>query len=133
MTKQLQSETLQFNLYKMYKMTTKTRSEIMTKKTRSEIGREASAYFAPNWHLCQNYTESGSFLTIHKNIKASIHKNAQDSTIVECNFYDTNAIVTDWLQVLSNPLRLFRGLNDCKHYLLHPRQATFYTYTKGNK
>jgi hypothetical protein len=133
MTKQLQSETLQFNLYKMYKMTTKTRSEIMTKKTRSEIGREASAYFAPNWHLCQNYTESGSFLTIHKNIKASIHKNAQDSTIVECNFYDTNAIVTDWLQVLSNPLRLFRGLNDCKHYLFHPRQATFYTYTKGTK
>ena len=132
MTDQLQSETLQFNLYKMYKMTTKTRSEIMTKKTRSEIGREASAYFAPNWHLCQNYTESGSFLTIHKNIKASIHKNAQDSTIVECNFYDTNAIVTDWLQVLSNRLRLFRGLNDCKHYLLHPRQATFYTYTKGN-
>jgi len=133
MTKQLQSETLQFNLYKMYKMTTKTRSEIMTKKTRSEIGREASAYFAPNWHLCQNYTESGSFLTIHKNIKASIHKNAQDSTIVECNFYDTNAIVTDWLQVLSNPLRLFRGLNDCKHYLFHPRQATFFTNTKGTK
>ena len=133
MTKQLQSETLQFNLYKMYKMTTKTRSEIMTKKTRSEIGREASAYFAPNWHLCQNYTESGSFLTIHKNIKASIHKNGQQSTIVECNLYRTNAIVTDWLQVLSNPLRLFRGLNDCKHYLLRPRQATFYTYTKGTK
>jgi len=52
---------------------------------------------------------------------------------VECNFYDTKAIVTDWLQVLSNPLRLFRGLNDCKHYLFHPRQATFYTYTKGTK
>ena len=114
MTKQPQSETLQFNLYKMYKMTTKTRSEIMTKKTRSEIGREASAYFAPNWHLCQNYTESGSFLTIHKNIKASIHKNTQQTTIVECNLYRTNAIVTDWLQVLSNPLRLFRELKDCK-------------------
>ena len=133
MTKQAFGNPEQFNLYKMYKMTTKTRSEIMTKKTRSEIGREASAYFAPNWHLCQNYTESGSFLTIHKNIKASIHKNAQDSTILECNFYDTNAIVTDWLQVLSNPLRLFEGLNDCKHYLLHPCQATFYTYTKGTK
>jgi len=133
MTKQLQSETLQFNLYKMYKMTTKTRSEIMTKKTRSGIGIEASAYFAPNWHLCQNYAENGSFLTVHKNIKASIHKNAQQTTIVECNFYDTKAIVTDWLQVLSNPMRLFRGLNDCKHYLLHPRQATFYTYRKGTK
>jgi len=114
-------------------MTKKTRSEIMTKKTRSGIGREVSAYFAPNWHLCQNYTESGSFLTIHKNIKASIRKNGQASTIVECNFYDTKAIVTDWLQVLSNRLRLFRGLNDCKHYLSHPRQATFYTYTKGTK
>jgi len=114
-------------------MTKKTRSEIMTKKKWSEIGRKASAYFAPNYHLCQNYTESGSFLTIHKNIKASIHKNAQDSTIVECNFYDTKAIVTDWLQVLSNRLRLFRGLNDCKHYLFHPHQATFYTYTKGTK
>ena len=123
----------QFNLYKMYKMTKKKGSEIMTKKTRSGIGREVSAYFAPNWHLCQNYTESGSFLTIHKNIKASIRKNGQASTIVECNFYDTKAIVTDWLQVVSNPLRLFRGLNDCKHYLLHPRQATFYTYTKGTK
>jgi len=104
----------QFKLYKMYKMTKKTRSEIMTKKTRSEIGREASAYFAPNWHLCQNYTESGSFLTVHKNIKASIHKNAQQSTIMECNCYRTKAIVTDWLQVLSNPLRLFRELKDCK-------------------
>jgi len=114
-------------------MTTKTRSEIMTKKTRSKIGREVSAYFAPNHHLRQNYDQNDSFLTVHKNIKASIHKNAQDSKIVECNFYDTNAIVTDWLQVLSNPLRLFRGLNDCKHYLLHPRQATFYTYTKGTK
>ena len=133
MTKQLQSETLQFNLYKMYKMTTKTRSEIMTKKKRSKIGREVSACFAPNYHLCQNYAQSGSFLTVHKNIKASIHKNAQDSTIVECNFYDTKAIVTDWLQVLSNRLRLFRGLNDCKHYLFHPCQATFYTYTKGTK
>ena len=36
MTDQLQSETLQFNLYKMYKMTKKTQSQIMTKKTRSE-------------------------------------------------------------------------------------------------
>ena len=114
-------------------MTKKTRSKIMTKKTRSKIGREVSAYFAPNHHLRQNYDQNDSFLTVHKNIKASIHKNAQDSKIVECNFYDTNAIVTDWLQVLSNPLRLFRGLNDCKHYLLHPRQATFYTYTKGTK
>ena len=56
-------------------MTKKKESKKITKKTRSEIGREASAYFAPNWHLCQNYTESGSFLTVHKN--------AQDSTIVE--------------------------------------------------
>ena len=56
-------------------MTKKTRSGIMTKKPRSGIGREVSAYFAPNYHLCQNYTESGSFLTVHKNIKASIHKN----------------------------------------------------------
>ena len=65
MTKQLQSETLQFNLYKMYKMTKKTRSEIMTKKTRSRIGMEVSAYFAPNYHLCQNYAENASFLTVH--------------------------------------------------------------------
>ena len=115
------------------KMTKKKRSEIMTKKKQSKIGREVSAYFATNYHLCQNYTESGSFLTIHKNIKASIRKNGQASTIVECNFYDTKAIVTDWLQVLSNRLRLFRGLNDCKHYLLHPRQATFYTYREGTK
>ena len=114
-------------------MTKKTRSDIMTKKKRSELGREFTTYFAPNYHLCHNYTESGSFLTVHKNIKASIRKNGQASTIVECNFYDTKAIVTDWLQVLSNRLRLFRGLNDCKHYLLHPRQATFYTYTKGTK
>ncbi len=112
-------------------MTKKKGSKLLTRQTRSEIGREASAYFAANWHLCQNYTKSGSFLTIHKNIKASIRKNGQASTIVECNFYDTNAIVTDWLQVVSNPLRLFRGLNDCKHYLFYPRQATFYTYTKG--
>ena len=102
-------------------MTKETRSEIMTKNTRSGIGREVSAYFAPNYHLCQNYTESGSFLTVHKNIKASIHKNAQQSTIMECNLYRTNAIVTDWLQLLSNPLQLFRGLNDCKDYLFHPR------------
>ncbi len=74
-------------------MTKETRSEIMTKKTRSEIGREASAYFAPNYHLCQNYAENGSFLTVHKS--------AQSSKIVECNRYRTNAIVTDWLQVLS--------------------------------
>jgi len=58
-------------------MTKKTRSEIMTKKTRSGIGREASAYFAANYHLCQNYTENGSFLTVHKS--------AQSSIIVECN------------------------------------------------
>jgi len=45
--------------------------------------KPSHAYFAPNYHLCQNYTESGSFLTIHKNIKASIHKNAQDFTIME--------------------------------------------------
>ena len=114
-------------------MTKKTRSEIMTKKKWSEIGRKASAYFAPNYHLCQNYAQNDSFLTVHKNIKASILKNEQQSTMVECNLYRTNAIVTDWLQVLLNPLRLFRGLNDCKHYLLHPRQATFYTYTKGTK
>ena len=114
-------------------MTKKTRSKLLTRQTRSKIGREVSAYFAPNHHLCQNYTENGSFLTVYKNIKASIRKNGQASTIVECNFYDTKAIVTDWLQVVSNPLRLFRGLNDCKHYLLHPRQATFYTYTKGTK
>ncbi len=97
-------------------MTKKTRSEIMTKKTRSEIGREASAYFAPNYYLCQNYTENDSFLTIHKNIKASIHKNAQDSTIVECNFYRS---------ILKVPLELLG--------VLHPSQATFYTYTEGTK
>ena len=97
-------------------MTKETRSEIMTKKTRSEIGREASAYFAPKYHLCQNYAESGSFLTVHKNIKTSIHKNGQQSTMVECNLYRTNAKVT--LELLS---------------VLHPRQATFYTYTKGTK
>jgi len=67
MTKQLQSETLQFNLYKMYRMTKQV----------------SHSYFAPNHHLCQNYTESGSFLTIHKNIKASIRKNAQETTIME--------------------------------------------------
>jgi len=88
----------------------------MTKKKWSEIGRKASAYFAPNYHLCQNYAENGSFLTVHKNIKASIHKNAQQTTIVECNLYRTNAKVT--LELLS---------------VLHPRQATFYTYTKGTK
>ena len=88
----------------------------MTKKKWSEIGRKASAYFAPNYHLCQNYAENGSFLTVHKNIKASIHKNAQQTTIVECNLYRTNAKVT--LELLS---------------VLHPRQATFYTYTKGTR
>ena len=46
-------------------MTKETRSDIITKKTRSEIGREASAYFAPNYHLCQNYAENASFLTVH--------------------------------------------------------------------
>ena len=97
-------------------MTKKKGSKLLTRQTRSEIGREASAYFAPNYHLCQNYTESGSFLTVHKNIKASIHKNAQQTTIVECNLYRTNAKVT--LELLS---------------VLHPRQATFYTYTKGTK
>ena len=88
----------------------------MTKKKWSEIGREASAYFAPKYHLCQNYTENGSFLTVHKNIKTSIHKNGQQSTMVECNLYRTTAKVT--LELLS---------------VLHPRQATFYTYTKGTK
>ena len=101
MTKQPFGNPEQFKLYKMYKMTKKKGSGIMTKKTGSEIGREASAYIAPNWHLCQNYAENGSFLTVHKNIKASIHKNAQQTTMVECNLYRTNAIVTDWLQVLS--------------------------------
>ena len=102
-------------------MTKKKGSKLLTRQTRSNIGRKASAYSAPNWHLCQNYAENGSFLTVHKNIKASIHKNAQQSTIMECNLYRTNAIVTDWLQLLSNPLQLFRGLNDCKDYLFHPR------------
>ena len=90
-------------------MTKETRSEIMTKKTRSGIGREASAYFAPNYHLCQNYDQNDSFLTVHKNIKASIHKNAQDSTIVECNFYDTNAIVTDWYKCYQTPCDCLEG------------------------
>ena len=62
-------------------MTEKTRSGILTKKTWSEIGREASAYFAPNYHLCQYYAENGSFLTVHKS--------AQSSRIVECNRYYT--------------------------------------------
>ena len=83
MTEQAFGNSEQFKLYKMYKMTKKKGSEIMTKKTRSGIGIQASAYFAPNWHLCQNYTESGIFLTIHKNIKASIRKNAQETTIME--------------------------------------------------
>ena len=74
-------------------MTKKKGSKKMTKKTRSEIGRAFTAYFAPNYHLCQNYAENGSFLTVHKS--------AQSSKIVECNRYRTNAIVTDWLQVLS--------------------------------
>jgi len=97
-------------------MTKKKGSKLLTRQTRSEIGREASAYFAPNYHLCQNYAENGSFLTVHKNIKTSIHKNGQQSTMVECNLYRTNAKVT--LELLS---------------VLHPRQATFYTYTKGTK
>ena len=62
-------------------MTKKTRSELLTRKTWSEIGREASAYFAPNHRLCQNYAENGSFLTIHKS--------AQSSRIVECNLYQS--------------------------------------------
>jgi len=56
-------------------MTKKTLSGIVTRKTWSEIGREASAYFAANYHLCQNYAENGSFLTVHKS--------AQSSRIVE--------------------------------------------------
>ena len=55
MTEQAFGNSEQFKLYKMYKMTTKTLSDIITKKTRSEIGREVSAYIAPNYHLCQNY------------------------------------------------------------------------------
>ena len=83
-------------------MTKETSSEIMTKKTRSEIGREASEYIAPNYHLCQNYTENGSFLTVHKNIKTSIHKNEQTSRIVESNRYHPTAKVTLSSQVLSS-------------------------------
>ena len=45
----------QFKLYKMYKMTKKKGSKLLTRQTRSKIGREVSAYFAPNYHLCQNY------------------------------------------------------------------------------
>ena len=97
-------------------MTKKKGSNLLTRQTRSKIGREVSAYFAPNWHLCQNYAENGSFLAVYKNIKTSIHKNGQQFTIVECNLYRTNAKVT--LELLS---------------VLHPRQATFYTYTKGTK
>ena len=97
-------------------MTKKKGSKLLTRQTRSNIGRKASAYSAPNYHLCQNYAENGSFLTVHKNIKTSIHKNGQQSTMVECNLYRTNAKVT--LELLS---------------VLHPRQATFYTYTKGTK
>jgi len=74
-------------------MTKKKGSKLLTRQTRSNIGRKASAYSAPNYHLCQNYAENGSFLTVHKS--------AQSSKIVECNRYRTNAIVTDWLQVLS--------------------------------
>ena len=77
-------------------MTKETRSEIMTKKTRSGIGREVSAYFAPNWHLCQNYAENGSFLTVHKS--------ARSSTMVECSRDDTIAIVTLSSQVLLTTL-----------------------------
>ena len=53
-------------------MTKKTRSEIMTKKKRSEIGREASAYFAPNYHLCQNYAENANLVTVHKSAQSCI-------------------------------------------------------------
>ena len=88
-------------------MTKKTRSGIMTKKPRSGIGREVSAYFAPNYHLCQNYTESGSFLTVHKNIKASIHKN------MECNHNDTSALVTLSSQTLVRQrITNFSNVND---------------------
>jgi len=89
-------------------VTKKTRSDIMTKKKRSELGREFTTYFAPNYHLCQNYTESGSFLTVHKS--------AQSSTIAECNLYRSILKVT--LELLG---------------VLHPSQATFYTYTEGTK
>ena len=97
-------------------MTKKKGSNLLTRQTRSKIGREVSAYFAPNWHLCQNYAENGSFLTVHKNIKTSIHKNEQTSRIVESNRYNPTAKVT--LELLS---------------VLHPRQATFYTYREGTK
>ena len=97
-------------------MTKKKGSKLLTRQTRSNIGRKASAYSAPNYHLCQNYAENGSFLTVHKNIKTSIHKNEQTSRIVESNRYNPTAKVT--LELLS---------------VLHPRQATFYTYTKGTK
>ena len=97
-------------------MTKKKGSKLLTRQTRSNIGREASAYFAPNWHLCQNYAENGSLLAVHKNIKTSIHKNEQTSRIVESNRYNPTAKVT--LELLS---------------VLHPRQATFYTYTKGTR
>jgi hypothetical protein len=73
--------------------------------------KQIQAYFAPNYHLCQNYAENCSFLTIHKDIKTSIHKNGQQSRIVESNRYHPTAKVT--LELLS---------------VLHPRQATFYTY-----
>ena len=47
-------------------MTNKTQSGILTKKTGSKIGREASAYFAPNYHLCQYYAENANLVTPHK-------------------------------------------------------------------
>ena len=39
--------------------------------------KPSQAYFAPNYYLCQNYAENDSFLTIHKNIKTSFHKNTE--------------------------------------------------------
>ena len=69
-------------------MTKKKGSKLLTKKTRSEMYKSTinselrvHAYIAPNYHLCHNYTETGSVLTVHKS--------AQSSTIVECNRYYT--------------------------------------------
>jgi len=47
-------------------MTKKTRSDIMTKKKRSETGSEVSAYFAANYHLCQYYAENANLVTPRK-------------------------------------------------------------------
>ena len=53
-------------------MTKKTSSGVMTRKTRSEMHKSTinselrvHAYFAANYHLCQNYTENGSVVTVH--------------------------------------------------------------------